>query len=53
MVKRLRVMAVSVTLLRARADGDRREALVADLRRLARHLASPMAGEWVSDQAGR
>jgi DNA-binding IclR family transcriptional regulator len=35
--------AVSVTLLKARADADRRAALVADLRRLARLLADPMA----------
>jgi DNA-binding IclR family transcriptional regulator len=34
--------AVSVTLLKARADADRRAALVADLRRLARQLANPM-----------
>lgn len=40
--------AVSVTLLRARADAERREELLADLRRLARHLASPMTGEWAS-----
>jgi DNA-binding IclR family transcriptional regulator len=34
--------AVSVTLLKARADADRRAALVADLRRLARLLANPV-----------
>jgi DNA-binding IclR family transcriptional regulator len=34
--------AVSVTLLKARADVDRRTALVSDLRRLARLLADPM-----------
>src|SRR5207302_2057823 len=32
---------VSVTLLKARADGARREALAADLKRLARLLAHP------------
>jgi DNA-binding IclR family transcriptional regulator len=37
--------AVSVTLLKARADADRRAALVADLRRLARLLADPMGGQ--------
>jgi DNA-binding IclR family transcriptional regulator len=37
--------AVSVTLLKARADDDRRAALVADLRRLARLLADPMAAQ--------
>jgi DNA-binding IclR family transcriptional regulator len=37
--------AVSVTLLKARADADRRAALVADLSRLARLLANPMMGE--------
>jgi DNA-binding IclR family transcriptional regulator len=37
--------AVSVTLLKARADTDRRAALVADLRRLARLLADPMTGQ--------
>jgi DNA-binding IclR family transcriptional regulator len=37
--------AVSVTLLKARADADRRAALVADLRRLARLLADPMAAQ--------
>src|SRR5439155_4418090 len=33
---------VSVTLLKARADGARREALAADLKRLARLLAHPL-----------
>jgi DNA-binding IclR family transcriptional regulator len=37
--------AVSVTLLKARLDADRRDALVADLRRLARLLDNPMAPE--------
>jgi IclR family transcriptional regulator, blcABC operon repressor len=37
--------AVSVTLLKARADAGRREALVADLRRLARLIANPMTPE--------
>jgi DNA-binding IclR family transcriptional regulator len=37
--------AVSVTLLKARADEARRAALVADLRRLARLLANPMTAE--------
>jgi DNA-binding IclR family transcriptional regulator len=40
--------AVSVTLLRARADAERRAVLVADLGRLARHLASPMATDWAA-----
>jgi hypothetical protein len=31
-----------VTMLKVRADADRREALVADLRRLARRLANPL-----------
>ena len=33
---------VSVTILKARADGARREALAADLKRLARLLAHPL-----------
>jgi DNA-binding IclR family transcriptional regulator len=34
--------ALSVTLLKARADSARREALVADLQRLARQLSNPL-----------
>jgi DNA-binding IclR family transcriptional regulator len=34
--------AASVTLLKVRADADRRQALAADLRRLARRLANPL-----------
>ena len=41
--------AVSVTLLKARADAERRAALVADLRRLARLLANPMTAPATTD----
>jgi DNA-binding IclR family transcriptional regulator len=41
--------AVSVTLLKARADAERRVALVADLRRLARLLANPLTVEPTTD----
>jgi DNA-binding IclR family transcriptional regulator len=44
--------AVSVTLLKARADADRRSAVVADLRRLARLLVDPMSGARASEPAG-
>lgn len=43
--------AVSVTLLKARADDDRRAALVADLRRLARLLANPLTVEATADDS--
>jgi DNA-binding IclR family transcriptional regulator len=42
--------AVSVTLLKARADAERRAVLVADLRRLARLLANPMTAEATTAQ---
>jgi IclR family transcriptional regulator, blcABC operon repressor len=42
--------AVSVTLLKARADAERRAALVADLGRLARLLANPMRVEPTSGE---
>jgi DNA-binding IclR family transcriptional regulator len=45
--------AVSVTLLKARADDERRSALVADLRRLARLLTDPMVAARGSAGAGR
>jgi DNA-binding IclR family transcriptional regulator len=35
--------AISVTLLKARAEDSRRDALAADLRRLARLLSHPLA----------
>jgi hypothetical protein len=41
-----------VTLLKARADADRRAAVVADLRRLARLLVDPMSGAPASGLAG-
>ena len=40
--------AVSATLLKARADADRRAAVVADLCRLARLLTNPMTGESIA-----
>jgi IclR family transcriptional regulator, blcABC operon repressor len=43
--------AVSVTLLKARADDARREAVLADLRRLARLLAHPLASTEDARQA--
>lgn len=43
--------AVSVTLLKARADADRQAAVVADLRRLSRLLIDPMANPRVSSAA--
>jgi DNA-binding IclR family transcriptional regulator len=44
--------AVSVTLLKARADAERQAAVVADLRRLSRLLADPTAGARASDSGG-
>jgi DNA-binding IclR family transcriptional regulator len=43
---------VSVTLLKARADTARLDALAADLKRLARQLASPLSGYRNGDRGG-